>query len=538
MSELPLGWTSATVADLIAQDGIFSDGDWVESKDQDPAGAIRLLQLADIGDGVFVDKSNRFINNEKFVQLRCTEVLEGDVLIARMPDPLGRACLAPRLNQRCITVVDVAIVRPGASSVRSKWLMHFLNAPPVRQLIEQQSSGTTRRRISRSNLAQLELPVPSLTEQNRIADKLDALLARVDACRKRLDRVPAILKRFREAVLASATSGDLTREWREERGLPAAHYDVCVLRDLVREPLRNGKSVKDGDGPMVLRLSSLRNGAIDWTEAKSGEWGDIDVHRFLIEDGDFLVARGNGSRDLVGRGGLVIGAPPKMAFPDTMIRIRPNTSRILPRFLKLIWDTAEVRRQIEFSARTTAGIWKVAQPDLEKLSIPVPELAEQQEIVRRADELIGYAERLAARCDGARAATGRLTAAALAKAFRGELVPQDPNDEPASALLARIRSRRGAPGEATKPKRGGATQGLRTITKAETTMITRKDVTSTHLTAILKERGELTAEALWNASQLEIDDFYDQLKDEEARGLLREKRGDTTNASRLLEPAA
>ena len=95
MSELPQGWATAVLSDLIARDGVFSDGDWVESKDQDPHGSIRLLQLADIGDGGFLDKSNRFINEQKFDQLRCTELLEGDVLIARMPDPLGRACLAP-----------------------------------------------------------------------------------------------------------------------------------------------------------------------------------------------------------------------------------------------------------------------------------------------------------------------------------------------------------------------------------------------------------------------------------------------------------
>jgi type I restriction enzyme, S subunit len=215
MNDLPQGWAIAVLADLIVRDGVFADGDWVESKDQDPNGSIRLLQLADIGDGVFLDKSNRFINEQKFDQLQCTEVLEGDVLVARMPDPLGRACLAPRLRQRCITVVDVAIVRPGYQSVQPVWLMHFLNAPEVRQKIEVQSSGTTRRRISRSNLAQLQLPVAPFNEQKRIADKLDALLARVDACRERLDRVPAILKRFRQAVLTAATSGMLTEEWRK-----------------------------------------------------------------------------------------------------------------------------------------------------------------------------------------------------------------------------------------------------------------------------------------------------------------------------------
>lgn len=103
MSELPKGWALSSLNDLISIDGLFSDGDWIESKDQDPDGENRLLQLADIGDGVFIDKSSRFVNNEKFRLLNCTELLEGDLLIARMPDPLGRACLMPRMTQRCLT---------------------------------------------------------------------------------------------------------------------------------------------------------------------------------------------------------------------------------------------------------------------------------------------------------------------------------------------------------------------------------------------------------------------------------------------------
>ena len=147
MSDLPHGWERTSLASLVSPDGLFSDGDWVESKDQDPNGSIRLLQLADVGDGVFLDKSSRFVNDEQFKRLRCTEVLEEDVLIARMPDPLGRACLAPRLTQRCITVVDVAILRPSNCSVRSGWVVHALNAPQIRTQIELESTGTTRRRI-------------------------------------------------------------------------------------------------------------------------------------------------------------------------------------------------------------------------------------------------------------------------------------------------------------------------------------------------------------------------------------------------------
>ncbi len=226
MSGMPVGWANAILDDLIGFDGLFSDGDWVETKDQDPAGSIRLLQLADIGDGIFLDKSNRFVNEKRFEQLRCREVFEGDVLIARMPDPLGRACLAPKLKTRCITVVDVGIVRPGKSSMHPAWLMRTINAPSIRNTIDLQSSGTTRRRITRKKLGQLDLPVAPYKEQKRIADKLNAVLERVDACRERLDRIPAILKHFRQAVLASATSGRLTEDWRDQESRPFAWRTV------------------------------------------------------------------------------------------------------------------------------------------------------------------------------------------------------------------------------------------------------------------------------------------------------------------------
>ncbi len=83
--ELPVGWVGAQLEELICTDGVFSDGDWVESKDQDPDGGIRLLQLADIGESKFLNKSQRYVNNEQHERLRCTEVLEGGILIARMP---------------------------------------------------------------------------------------------------------------------------------------------------------------------------------------------------------------------------------------------------------------------------------------------------------------------------------------------------------------------------------------------------------------------------------------------------------------------
>src|ERR1700732_4875466 len=92
-STLPPGWAEASVADLVGYDGLFCDGDWVESKDQDPAGDVRLIQLADVGDGDYRDRSNRFLTSAKASDLRCTYLQTGDLLVARMPDPLGRVCI-------------------------------------------------------------------------------------------------------------------------------------------------------------------------------------------------------------------------------------------------------------------------------------------------------------------------------------------------------------------------------------------------------------------------------------------------------------
>ena len=92
MTGLPQGWATITIGEASGVGGLSTDGDWIESKDQDPTGSVRLIQLQDIGDGTFVNKSSRFLTEEKAEELNCTFLSPGDVLIARMPDPLGRAC--------------------------------------------------------------------------------------------------------------------------------------------------------------------------------------------------------------------------------------------------------------------------------------------------------------------------------------------------------------------------------------------------------------------------------------------------------------
>lgn len=162
-----------TIPDITKNNGIFIDGDWVETKDQDPNGEVRLIQLADVGDGVFLNKSKRYLTIEKAKQLRCTFLKKGDVLVARMPDPLGRACVFPGLETPCVTVVDVCIVRPDPTYVFPDWLKYLINSSRFRQKINKFITGTTRQRISRGNLSRLSFNLPDIDSQKRVVKILD-----------------------------------------------------------------------------------------------------------------------------------------------------------------------------------------------------------------------------------------------------------------------------------------------------------------------------------------------------------------------------
>lgn len=169
----------------ILKNSLFTDGDWIETKDQDPKGEVRLIQLADVGDGYFIDKSSRYINKETAKKLKCTYLKSGDVLVARMPDPLGRACVFP-LNgdEKYVTAVDVCIMRPD-KDIDNKYLMYAINGLSIRSEINRQSTGTTRKRISRKRLGEIQIPLPSLPTQKKIAEILDA----ADALRKKTQQI-------------------------------------------------------------------------------------------------------------------------------------------------------------------------------------------------------------------------------------------------------------------------------------------------------------------------------------------------------------
>lgn len=496
-ASLPEQWAVATIADLIGVGGVFSDGDWVESEDQDPSGDVRLIQLADVGDGSYRDRSSRFLTSIKAAELRCTFLKPGDLLIARMPDPLGRACVYPGDEKASVTVVDVCIVRPQ-SPVCTRWLMHHLNTPQVRRVIAKLQSGTTRKRISRGNLATLKFPIPPVQEQVRIAARLDELLSDLDAGVKALEGVRAKLRLYRAAVLKAAVEGTLTFEWRK------AHPDVepasellqrilaerrrrweeaqlkkykdagkqppknwsekyqepvgpddsiiqalpqgwcCATIEQLTTELSNGfgkRKQAEGVPHVVLRLADIVNGEITLAATRSVNCLPEESQRYGLSPLDVLFIRVNGSADLVGRIILVGETDKVILYCDHFIRGR----MVLPfvsKWIRAYGDTQKFRRFVDQNKVSSAGQNTISQTSLETSVVCLPPLEEQEVIVDAVEDQLSTIDRLESDLEAKLRSATALRQSLLKAAFEGKLVPQDPNDEPASELLKRIAAER------------------------------------------------------------------------------------------------
>jgi type I restriction enzyme S subunit len=364
----------------------------------------------------------------------------------------------------------------------------------IKPIAEAMATGTTFKELSGAAAAKLPFVIAPLAEQKRIADKLEAVLGRVDACRARLDRVPALLKRFRQSVLAAATSGKLTEEWREAAKLPISSAKDFLEQTLTLRREAWQKSAKGAAGRKYVEPEDMNSNDLPEIP-KSWLWASADSVSSQVTDGEhiqppyqsvglpmlsakhvrdgFVDAEGAGliaknafekalercapqNGDLLivsvgattGRVAIVENCEP-FAIVRSVLLVKPLIpNRYFLRCLQSPWCFQRMTKASGASAQAHLYI-----KDTKRLPIPIPPLPEQQEIVRRVEALFAFADRIEARVASMQKTVERLTPATLAKAFRGELVPQDPNDEPASVLLDKLQA---TAGETTqKPKRRG-----------------------------------------------------------------------------------
>lgn len=318
--------------------------------------------------------------------------------------------------------------------------------------------GGAQPNISQALIKDHKVALPPLAEQREIADRLDTLLAQVDTLKGRLDALPAILKRFRQSVLAAAVSGKLTLNKSEFRQAP--------FNELIRE-MKNGLSPKpneEGLGHPILRISSVRPLFVDQADVRYLECDDEVSKVYALETDDLLFTRYNGSLDFVG----VCGRYQKkshdtLLYPDKLIRVRTKLDLLLPKYAEIFFSAPQTRKLVTDFIKSTSGQKGISGKDLKSVMVDYPSIEEQAEIVRQVEQLFAFADQIEQRVKAAQSRVNHLTQSILAKAFRGELTADWRKQHPelisgehsASALLTRIRAERAAqtPAKRTPRKR-------------------------------------------------------------------------------------
>ncbi|MGQ7816023.1 restriction endonuclease subunit S [Metapseudomonas furukawaii] len=455
MSELPKGWIKSEIKSIATDVVVGFVG---TSKTHYCESGVPFLTGKNIKNGKIDLKKIDHVTNEFNQKERKSRLSPGDVVVVRIGRS-GEAAVVPETLPLSNCGGLVIIKKPLATT--PEYVSHYLNSPAAILTSQLESRGATRQTLNTKNIAEKEIPLPPYAEQTRIVKKLNELLDQVDTLKARIDAIPTLLKRFRQSVLAAAVSGRLTEEWRYRSDLSTSSEDESsnapphlipswslkklpelgeLARGKSKHRPRNDKRLFGHEYPFIQTGEIANSGGLI-KEAKTfySEFGLAQSR--LFPKGTLCITI---AANIADTAILDINA----CFPDSVVGFIPKNQSCELLFIKYFIDVN--KQNLEAFAPATAQK-NINLKVLSELALPLPSFQEQIEIVRRVEQLFAFADQLEAKVATAKARIDRLTQSILAKAFRGELVPQDPNDEPASALLERIQAQLA---NAPKAKRG------------------------------------------------------------------------------------
>lgn len=361
----------------------------------------------------------------------------------------GATCGNLHISEPCsyINGNAMALDSQPTDLVSLEFLFYALKARGLEDTI----SGSAQPQITGKGLQEVGVPLPPLAEQKVITEKLDTLLVQVEATKARLESTLETLKQFRQSVLAAAVSGELT----DIDDFKAESFDKLI------KEMRNGLSPKpndDGLGYPILRISSVRSSEVDTSDIRYLECDELTRDRYALKADDLLFTRYNGSLDFVGVCGLFKGCKYEtLLYPDKLIRVRTNTSKLLPQYAEIYFSSPDVRSLVTNFVKSTSGQKGISGKDLKSVVVRYPTIVDQKRVIGIVEKLFTGADATEQQVNQALERVNNLTQSILAKAFRGELTEQWRKDNPelisgensAEALLEKIKAERAA----AKPKR-------------------------------------------------------------------------------------
>ena len=355
---------------------VFTDGDWIESKDQSDEG-IRLVQTGNIGEGKYLEKESRakYVSEETFERLKCTEIFPGDILVSRLPEPVGRACIIPNKDERMITAVDCTICRPDERRILKEYLCYFMQSNTYYARLLGNVTGTTRKRISRKNLGNVELNVSSIEVQREIVNRLDRLVCVIESRKKELQLLDELIKARFVEMFGTIYDNKYGFEIKTIQ-------DVCEqIKDGTHQTPTYTDDTKNGF--KFLSSKDVTTGKIDWSKIK---YIPADLHEELYkrikpQKGDILLAK-NGTTGVA----AIVETDEVFDIYVSLALLRPIEMNSV--YLWAAVNSVETKRQFDGNLKGI-GVPNLHLGEIKKTQILVPsiELQEQfADFVKQVDK--------------------------------------------------------------------------------------------------------------------------------------------------------
>ncbi len=436
MGQLPTSWMMATVGDVTLPYEVAEPS-------RSPDKQFTYIDIGSIDNVRQEIASPRSLLGSEAPSRARRIVRAGDTLFSTVRTYLKNIALVPEGLDGVLTSTGIAILRP-CPSLNPRYVFYWAKSDEFVTAIGKSEDGTMYPAVRDADIADGPIPLAPTFEQHRIVAKLDSLFDRSTRARRELDRVPRLIERYKQAILSKAFSGELTVGWRERRGGASFPWRASTVGALARD-IRYGTAAKCSyakTATPVLRIPNIGANSMDLDDLKYAVFSEAEVRKLRLAVGDLLIIRSNGSLGLVGRTAIVTDREAGLLYAGYLIRVRLDGTKIFPRYLHHLLSAPETRQHIEALSKSTSGVNNINSEQISGLAVPLPSLEEQAEIVRRIDVALAWLDKIATEHARADHLLPKLNQAILAKAFKGELVAQDPSDEPASVLLDRIRTER------------------------------------------------------------------------------------------------
>lgn len=427
--ELPGGWVRATLGEL----GVEVQPGFASGKhNRDGDGIVHLRPMNITRNGVIDLSDARYVNDDSD-----RRVEYGDVLFNNTNSPalVGKTAWVDSLEPVAFSNHMTRLRGPEGldSKFLARQLHHFWSTGYFKTVL---NNHVNQASVSRKVLLDMEIVVPPLAEQRRIVAQIEVQISHIEAGEAAVQSAQETIESLWSGILESVAQASRTASFGQPRQRNVG--EVATVSGGIQ---KSGKRRPVENTYPFLRVANVPRGHLDLSDVHEIELFDGEIERHRLSFGDLLVVEGNGSPEQIGRAAMWRDEIKDCVHQNHLIRVRPG-GELNPEYLELVWNAPSTASQLRAVAASTSGLYTLSTAKVKNVLISTPPLHEQENLIRKARESREMIDSAAAIVFEAAAQARDLRAALLHAAFTGALVPQDPADEPASALLDRIRAAR------------------------------------------------------------------------------------------------